>query len=863
MRGKSSLRGRRNPPASLVQAHIDTLTQGVSQQPTHLRQVGQGEKQVNGWSSPVNGLTKRRPTEYVGKILSTEETDFYLETMPVAADERYSVFLRPFDDSGTAKLKVLITLNGQTCDVAAHGTGMTVSSNEIICDNTSYLFNQSGLSTKYVLINNGALGLLLNREKTVALDATKTAAQASDSLLFIKGVNFDVTYTVFIDGTEQATFTTPAATDDPNTISTDAVAEDLRADLDGLSGFTATRSGSVVHLVKDDGTDYNIRITDSRSNQLATVIKGSVTFFNELPTVAPNGFLVKIEGSPDTEADDVWVSFQTRNGEAFGEGVWVETTAPDVETTLNKDTMPLVIRRDGVRRFFVGPADGSTQSQTISSTTFEYTFPEWGKRTAGDKTTVPTPSFVGFPIRDHILFRQRYCVVAGEACVMSEVDEVFNFFNDTATTVLDSDPIDVKAQSETSIPLEWMLPVDEGLLLFSQKSQFQCRAADADVLTPKTAIVLRLSNIDMNKHVRPKIAGPNVIFATEEYGFTGFREYQFFDTQQRRIGLNLGGNLNLTLNVPKYIKGLVDMWDVGESLDYFVCRSPSNLKKLYVFKYLWQTVQGSLVKKQASWSEWEFDGDIRWTRFFDNKLWVIFSYGDGTFTTTIEAEELTDDTAPDVYLDRRIQFPECNSTPQTTDNITATYDSGEDTTKFTLPYTMQGKTFAIVRPDETKNKGLILGSAESGTEITCTVRGDWTATKISFGRQFSFEYEFNTAHKPARDQARQRLIGELSGRLQVSTWTVAHYRTGGYKIRVRRKNRENDSVHTFGGTILNVQNNTLTTEAQMLDTGQMRVPIYSKNTECRVSVESDTWMPVTLVSCWWEGNFNDRARSIG
>ena len=94
-------------------------------------------------------------------------------------------------------------------------------------------------------------------------------AQASDSLLFIKGVNFHVTYTVFIDGTEQATFTTPAANDDPNTISTDAVAEDLRADLDGLSGFTATRSGSVVHLVKDDGTDYNIqlRIVDPTSWQ--------------------------------------------------------------------------------------------------------------------------------------------------------------------------------------------------------------------------------------------------------------------------------------------------------------------------------------------------------------------------------------------------------------------------------------------------------------------------------------------------------------------------------------------------------------------------------------------------------------------
>ena len=571
---------------------------------------------------------------------------------------------------------------------------------------------------------------------------------------------------------------------------------------------------------------------------------------------------MKIEGSPDTDADDVWVAFQTRNGETFGEGVWVETTAPDVQTTLDKDTMPLVIRRDGRRRFFIGPADGSSQTLNVGGTDF-IRVSEWGKRSAGDTTTVPTPSFVGFPIRDHILFRQRYCVVAGESCVMSEVDEVFNFFNDTATTVLDSDPIDVKAQSETSIPLEWMLPVDEGLLLFSQKSQFQCRAADADVLTPKTAIVLRLSNIDMNKHVRPKIAGPNVIFATEEYGFTGFREYQFFDTQQRRIGLNLGGNLNLTLNVPKYIKGLVDMWDVGESLDYFVCRSPSNLKKLYVFKYLWQTVQGALVKKQASWSEWEFDGDIRWTRFFDNKLWVIFSYEDGTYTTTIEAEELTDDTAPDVYLDRRIQYPECNATPQQSDNIGFAWDPVENISTFTLPYTMQGKTYAVVRPDADNNKGLIIGSADAGNQIVCTVKGNWGGAKVSFGRQYNFEYEFNTAHKPSRDQARQRLIGELSGRLQVATWTVAHYRTGGYKIRVRRKNRANDSVHTFSSRIQNVQNNKLTTEDQMLDTGQLRVPVYSKNTECRVSVESDTWMPVTLVSCWWEGNFNDRARSIG
>jgi hypothetical protein len=863
---KSRLGPKGQPPASLISADIDSLTQGVSQQPSHLRQVGQGEKQVNAWSSPVNGLTKRRPAEFVGRVLTTQEDDFYLETMPVTANERYSVFIRPFDDDGEAKIKVLITLNGVVPDIDLHGTGMEIDEDDdtIVCDNTSYLFNEDDLFNKYVLISNGSLGLLLNRERVVAMDASEeTPAQPFDSLIFIKGVNFDVTYTVTIDGTDVATFTTPAADDDPNTISTDAVAEDLATELNDLADFTAERNGSVVHLVKDDGTDYDIQISDTRSNNLATVIKGSVTNFTELPTVAPNGFLINIEGSPDTVDDDIWVEFQTRDGVDFGDGVWVETTGPEVMTTLDVDTMPLVIYRDARQRIFVGPADGTEQTITIGDDDFSYTFPAWGERTAGTEDSVPTPSFVGNTIRDHCFFRQRYCVVAGENVVLSEVDEVLNFFNDTAIQVLDTDPIDVTTTSETSIPLEWMLPVDEGLLVFSQKSQFQMRAADADVLTPRTAIVLRLSNIDMNQHVRPRIAGPNVIFATEEYGFTGFREYQFFDTQQRRIGLNLGGNLNLTLNVPKYIKGLTTHWDVGESLDYFVCLSPDDKKKLYVYKYLWRSGQGQLVREQSSWSEWKFDGDIQWVRFFDNKLWIVATYSDGTYTMTIEAEELTDIEEPEIYLDRKILFPECNSTFQTTDNITSSYDSANDRTTFTLPYEVTGTTDAVVRFSEDTNKGLVLGSIDEGSEMVCDQKGDWRETDIAFGRRYKFEYEFTRAHKPTRDQGKQRIIGDLHGRLQVATWTVNHYNSGNYDVRVKRLNRANDSVHTHSSVWLDVANNKLTTEDTSVYTGKFRVPVYCKNTHTRVIVESDTWMPLTLTSCYWEGNFNDRARSVG
>jgi hypothetical protein len=799
----------------------------------------------------------------VGRIIPTAVTDFFLETMPVAAGERYSIFL--YNTAGKARMQIL--LNGETCNVDAHGTGLSVvtgtgGAKEVEGTTTSYLYNASDLLKKYVFINNGPFGLLLNREKVTAMDPTLSAAQPKEALIFVQGVSYEVTYTITLDGTDLPVYTTPKVTDTNNALSTDTVATQLASRVNNVSGFVATRNGSVVHVKRSNGADFTLSLNDSRSNTLARTFKGSTEAFTGLPTVAPQNFLLKIEGNASTTSDDTWVKFVPRDTSTFGPGTWQETVAPGLTYKIDKDTMPLVVYRKAAGVFFVGPADGATRTLTVGGTTHSFTFPAWAERTAGDEQTVPTPSFIGRAIKDHNLFRSRYVVIGGESVVFSEVDSIFNFFNDTASQVLETDPIDVRAVSETSTDLNWMLPVDESLLVFSGKSQFQVRPADADVLTPRTAVCLRLSNIEMNPNLRPKIAGPNVVFATNEYGYTGFREYQFFDTQTRRIGLNLGGSLNITLNVPKYIKGLSTVWDVGESLDYFACLTPDNQKKLYVYKYLWQSGQGSLYKQQGSWSEWTFDGDIRWARFFDNQLWLVMTYADGTYTTVIESEELDDTTDPQIYLDRLILYPECNSTTTTTDNISATYNADTNTTTFTLPYQMQGTTDAVIRYDNTRNRALVVGTASTGNQIVCSIRGDWRTDKLAVGRRYKFEYEFTPAYKPSRDQARQKVIGDLNGRLQVATWTVHHSETGRYDVIVNRKNRSIDSRHQFWARTLNVENNQLDTATTVLNTGSFRVPVHSKNTECRVSIESDSWLPLTISGASWEGNYSDRARSL-
>lgn len=862
MARKTRLLATRNPPASLVQGSIDTLTQGVSQQPAHLRQPGQGERQVNGWSSPVNGLAKRRPTQYVGRIIPFPVEDFYLETMPVATGERYSVFL--YNNTGKANLQIF---QGNTpAEVDVHGAGLSAVAGPggtvIEGLTSSYLYNAGGLYNKYVLINNGPFGLLLNREKVTAMDAATTAAQPKEALMFVQGVSYDVTYTITLDGTTLPVYTTPKATDTNNLISTDAVATELANRINAVAGFTATKLGSVVSVKRADGADFTLNLADSRSNTLARSFKGSSATFSGLPTVAPNGFFLKIEQDPGTTADDYWVKFATRDGAAFGDGSWQEAAAPGIQYKLNADTMPLVVYRKAPGVFFVGPADGATRTLTVGGTTYSFTFPKWGERTAGDTVSVPNPGFVGKAIRDHSLFRSRYVVIAGESVTFSEVDQTFNFFGDTSAQVLETDPIDVRAVSETSVGLNWLLPIDESLLVFSEKSQFQVRPADTDVLTPRTAVCLRLSNIEMNPNLRPKIAGPNVIFATNEYGYTGFREYQFFDSQQRRLGLNLGGSLNITLNVPKYIEGLATLWDVGESLDYFVCRTPEDRKKVYIYKYLWQSGQGSLYKQQSSWSEWTFDGDVRWMRFFDNQLWMVVTYPDGTYTVKVESEELDDKADPYVYLDRQLKYPEGSVGPATT-VITASYDPDARLTTFTLPYQMHSPTDVVVRFDNARNHGLVLGSASSGNQIVCSIRGDWRADKVIVGARYKFEYEFTTAYKPSRDQARQRVIGDLNGRLQVATWTLHHTDSGRYDVVIKRKNRSNDSRHRFWARIINVDSNRLNTPLNALQTGSLRVPVYSRNTECSVIVESESWMPLTISGASWEGNYTDRARSMG
>lgn len=252
--------------------------------------------------------------------------------------------------------------------------------------------------------------------------------------MFIEAVNYDVTYTVKIDGAEAASFTTDDAYGDEPKVSIEEVVTELASDLATNlgTGWTVTAYSPIIHIEKDDGTDFELEVTDTSGNSLSSAIYGKTQSFTSLPTVGKHGYIVRVVGDDGANTDDYWLKFEANKGNGFDSGVWVETTAPNVPTNLDGGTMPHALVR---------MADGTFELQRI----------EWGERVAGNEDSAPWPSFVGKTIRDIYLDRNRLCFLSDDNVIMSRSGDFFEFFRQTVVQLLDDDPIDVAASGSKGL----------------------------------------------------------------------------------------------------------------------------------------------------------------------------------------------------------------------------------------------------------------------------------------------------------------------------------------------------------------------------------------------------------------------------
>ena len=803
----------------LVSSSIPNLINGVSQQPAALRLASQAEQVVNCMPSAVEGLKKRPSMEHVARLF----------TASVHASPPFTTIV---DRDGTIQHLIVIQ-NGSIKVFALDGTQRTVTTP----NGVGYLNVTADPSETFRVASIADSLFICNKEKTVAMDTVNLSPNwGTKGMFFVKAANYNTTYSVTVDGHTHTT-----ATSSSGTLSTVTIATNLRNALAGdsnLSGFTFTQNEYIINVTKNDGSDYTMSATDTRTATDISAIKGTVSAISDLPTKALHDFTVEVQGTASTDFDDFYVKFEASTGSGFAEGIWRETVAPNIQYQFDKSTMPHVLVRDVNNNFTFKQFD-------------------WSARVAGDATSAPNPSFVGSQVKNLNVFRNRLVFLADENVILSAADAYERFFPETVQTVVDSDPIDLTAGGQQVNFLESSLAFANTLLLFSKHGQFRLDTGTTTigtVLSPRTATVTAITTFDMTTEVDPVGVGRTVFFAIPKGGVhSGLREF-FLPDASGPVPLSE----EVSTPVPRFVpKDLISL-SASVSEEALVMVSSEEYQRVYLYKFFFQDDN----KLQSAWSYWEINagGKIVGTSMLDSDLYLLVEYSDGVYLqkSALRPEAVDTGAEFEILLDRKTDETNCTIAVNNATGLGVT-------STITLPYPIANanKTVLVGRlaTGNTIAHGLVLQpTAESltggaGGNGTITVRGDLSGAKFFVGETYEMLYEFSTPY--VKEEPPGGGVAVAAGpRLQLRTWTIIFDDTSTFELRITPQGRDVNK-YPFNGITTGSGNPVLGSPS--LSTSSFRVPVMARNIDTKIEIFSDSPMPCRMQSAEWEGWLQNRA----
>ena len=840
--------------SSLVSYSIPNLAQGISQQPDAQRDPSQAEIQINGMSSIVEGLRKRDCSETIGLVSNSTFGDCFIHSILRDKIEEY--------------LAVISSSSIKVYDL--DGTEKTVNP---VSGAYNYLSTITDAKTQLRAVTIADFTFITNTLKVPAMttDTAPVVARPTthEALIWVRAATYGQTYRVNINGTEVTVQTAVApvvasgSSVTENRISSEDIATNIINGFSSLSGVSFARSGAVIHVTSNSA--ITIAVSDARSNADITAIFDKVQAFTELPTIAPSNYQVTIEGDPTNAFDDFHVSFAPKSG-TFGEGTWSETVKPGDKYKIDINTMPhlLVALPDGT--FFFGPANGSTQSGSINGVAWEVKIPSWGERIAGDTETAPDPSFIGNPINDIFIYKNRLGFLADENVILSRVRSLFDFFPETVTAVLDSDPIDVVASNNRVSILKYAVPYQDELILFSSQYQFRFNAAET-VLTPATAQITVLTQFEIDTNVRPQLAGGGIIFCQANGDFSQFREFSV-----RGAGTALTADAqDLTGYVSAYVPSSVFKITVNDTSNaLFALSHKTGFKdRIYVYKYFLRSGSGGVERAQSSWSHWTFAGadEILQVLCIRETLFCLMRYGTKVFLEKIPVQDRSPEPPSGspypLLLDRRVSTT--NETPTAMRVASGTYNANANTTTWTLPFAAAATTQAWSGFHTTFNGGVLLSTITSGN--TMTASGNWAGAPIFFGESYEFRYRF-TKFKLYKEIGGGKAAANVE-RTQVRHAKLRYHETAYFDIEVTAERRDT-AVYKFDGTVLasrisqigSALPNGYDPDDDRYKEGVFSVPIMSRGERCNVEIKNDTPHPCKFSTCEWVALITGKARAL-
>jgi hypothetical protein len=804
---------------ALISEQINSLINGVSQQPPTIRLGSQCEEQINGLVTVAEGLKKRPPLEHVAKISNKTDTDAKVHWIDRDENERYAV---------------IVASDQFSTDFSSDFTGSEIEISDLEGASQSITGGDSA-ALGYMTTANARDNLklftiadytfILNKNTTVAKSTETTATRNHEAIVFLKQASSAQTFKILIDGASVGGITS----NNNATTMTGSIFDRL----DALSGFTATEfDGSNVHISKDDGTDFTIHAKAPETNMIA--IKDTIADFSDLPSTTKDGFTIKVTGEPEESADDYWVKHVNQNDADRGE--WVETVEPGLANELDQDTMPHKL----IKNPSTDPWDDAFDTD-FGSEDFSVSPISWIPREVGDTQTVPDPSFVGQTINDMFFHKNRFGFLSNENIVLSELGEFFNFYHTTATDLLDTDIIDLASPSNEVSILQNAIAYSEDLYIFSDFAQFKLSEFAAGGLTPANAKLSLITQYEHDKLVRPIVLGRKIYFADTADGFTTIREFGLIEDLQEQTAEDVTGH------IPSYIPGNGYELVGHDGLMFVLSTETDERNTIYPYKFLFQRGE----KKLSSWSKWVFKASekVIGLRVFDEIAYFVIVRPDGTYLDKMSLQDanlqgLTPSTTQlpfKVHLDRLVE-------------LTGSYNSGNDETTWTLPYPDGfGDTFQVIQgPAWESQEGRRITGVTQPTETTLVVSGDYSAHSCFVGKEYEFRYEFTEPTIKDSEGSSKRQRSVPGGVLKIRKFNVNYFKTGYFEFKVTPENRDAYTYVFTGRALGSILNNVGTVP---FNTGSFKKLILTDAKELTLELISSSYLPCAFTGADWEGNY--------
>ena len=802
---------------SLVSQSVKNLKGGISQQPDILRYPEQGARQINGWSSEVEGLQKRPPMTHVKVLGPAGSIGVNPLVHLINRDEQeqyYAVF------TGT-NIKVF-DMNGKEYAVRyPNGADYITTPNP---------------RDDLKMVTVADYTFITNRTKVVREGGTYSwnnqYRPKGQGLINVRGGQYGRTLQILVNGQLSASLVLPSGTG-TNQAELDAaltkmdaqwIAAELARQLQenlAPSGWSFNVGQGFIQIIAPAGVNLDtLQTRDGYADQLINPVTAYAQSFSKLPLNAPNGFVVKIVGDSTKTADQYYVQYDE------GQRVWKEVLGWNVKLGLNSLTMPWALVR---------ASDGNFDLKPLS----------WSDRAAGDDDTNPMPSFVDSTINDIFFFRNRLGFLSGENIVLSRTAKYFNFFPASVANLSDDDPIDVAVSHNRVSILKHAVPFSEELLLWSDQAQFVLGASGT---LSSTSVELSLTTqFDVQDHARPFGIGRNVYFTSPRATFSSIMRYYAVQDVS-----NVKNAEDMSAHVPSYIPNGVYSIAGSSTENFATVLTTGDQSKIFIYKFLYLNEE----LRQQSWSHWDFGDNVRVRacNCIGSIMHIIWENGYAVFMSRVSFTKHTLD-YPDEpyrsYLDQKLRYvipagSYNDDTYTTAIDLSEAYNGGIFQRGRITVMTADGHITTFEQPE---------GGWVSNDRLHLNGNMEGQVVFIGFNIPFLYEFSKFLIKQTADDGT---VATEDIGRLQLRRAWVNYEESGSFDIAVTNVSRT--FTYVMSGARLGSAR--LQIGALNVGTGQFRFPIPGNAKNSTVVMTSDNPTPLNIIGCGWEGNYVRRSAGI-